>query len=162
MDERLSQETERLFHKKIMLYNDLLHCLNRETEALIDIDMDKLWNISMEKNEICSKIKSLREEIISTLFDQTLDRDAFKLTQVLDLIPGEQRSKFQELYRTLIKLKSEVEALREENMTYIDDSLHFLDEMISIITGETKSQVMYNDRCHLSQTGTSFHLLREA
>jgi hypothetical protein len=103
---------------------------------------------------ICSKIKSIRQEIISAI-NPGVDQKTFIPNQILDLIPRENRAKFQKLYLTLRGLKAEIEALRKENMIIIDDSLHFFDEMISVITGETKSKIMYNEKCHLSKPSTN-------
>jgi len=161
MDDTIIQLLEGLFYKKIMLYNDLLHCFKKERESLINIDVDNLWRISREKEQICSKIKSVRQEIISAI-NPGIDQKSFIPKQILELIPGKNRTKFQELYLTLTRLKGEIEALRKENMIFIDDSLQFLDEMISIITGETKSKIMYNDKCHLSRSDTNILLSREA
>ena len=121
---------------------------------MLNIDVDNLWNVSKEKEVICSKIQSIRQEIISTINPGT-DQKTFIPNQILDLIPRENRAKFQKLYLTTKRLKTEIEALRRENMTFIDDSLHFLDEMISVITGETKSKIMYNEKCHLSKPSTN-------
>ena len=35
MDERIIQTLENLIYEKIILYNDLLHCLEKERETLI-------------------------------------------------------------------------------------------------------------------------------
>jgi hypothetical protein len=161
MDDTIIQLLERLFYNKIMLYNDLLHCFKKERESLLNIDVDNLWNISKEKEVICSKIKSIRQEIISAI-NLNIDQKSFIPNQILELIPGENRAKFQKLYLTLTRLKGEIEALRKENMIFIDDSLHFLDETISIITGETKSKIVYNDKCQLSRSDTNILLSREA
>lgn len=162
MDDTMMQSLEKLFYRKIMLYNDLLHYFKKERESLMNIDLDELWRISKEKEDICSEIESTRQEILSTIADPKMDPESFHLKQILDVIPRENRVKFQELYRTLINLKSEVDVLRKENMAFIDDSLRFLDEMISIITSEGQSKTMYNDRCHLSKSGAPILLSREA
>lgn len=154
MDDTIIQSLEGLFYKKIMLYNELLDCFKKERESLLNIDVDNLWNVSKEKEVICSKIQSIRQEIISAINPGT-DQKTFIPNQILDLIPRENRAKFQKLYLTTKRLKTEIEALRRENMTFIDDSLHFLDEMISVITGETKSKIMYNEKCHLSKPSTN-------
>ena len=46
---------EKLFYKKIMLYNDLLYCFEEERKSLISIDINKLWKLSKEKDELCGK-----------------------------------------------------------------------------------------------------------
>jgi len=161
MDENIIQLLEKLFFTKIMLYHDLLDFFNKEKESLINVDLDNLWNISKEKEEICLKIQSIQQEIISTV-NPGMEQQPFSLNQVLNMIPGDRRALFQKEYLALMKLKNEIKALRKENIILIDDSLQFLDEMISVITGECKSSIMYNDKCHLSQPGTNLLLSREA
>lgn len=151
---------EKLFYKKIMLYNDLLHCFEEERKFLISIDLNQLWRLSKEKDEICSHIKSIRREM-SVAVNLETEQDAFNLNLVMDLIPGKYRDKFKKLYLRILKLKGEIEILRRQNILYIDDSLEFLDEMISIITGETESGYIYNDRCHFNESGSRSFLTRE-
>ena len=161
MEDIIVQSIEKLICKKILLYNDLLHCFMEERDSLINIDLDKLWRVSKEKEAICSNINSIRQEIISAV-NPGIDLKAFDLNRILDLIPWESRSKFNKLYLRLVKLKSEIDALRKENMSFMDDSIRFLDEMISIITGEAKAKIIYNEKCHLSKPCTNILLRREA
>jgi hypothetical protein len=151
---------EKLFYKKIMLYNDLLYCFEEERKSLIRIDLNKLWGLSKEKDEICAQIKSIRREM-SVAVNLENDPDAFSLNLVMDLIPEKYTDKFKKLYLRILKLKGEIEILRKQNILYIDDSLEFLDEMISIITGETDSGYIYNDRCHFNKSGSRSFLARE-
>jgi hypothetical protein len=151
---------EKLFYKKIMLYNDLLYCFEEERKSLIRIDLNKLWGLSKEKDEICAQIKSIRREM-SVAVNLENEPDAFSLNLVMDLIPEKYTDKFKKLYLRILKLKGEIEILRKQNILYIDDSLEFLDEMISIITGETDSGYIYNDRCHFNKSGSRSFLARE-
>ena len=151
---------EKLFYKKIMLYNDLLYCFEEERKSLIRIDLNKLWGLSKEKDEICAQIESIRREM-SVAVNPENEQDAFNLNQIMDLLPEEYRDKFKKLYLRILKLKGEIEILRKQNILYIDDSLEFLDEMISIITGESDSGYIYNDRCHFKKSGSRSFLTRE-
>ena len=151
---------EKLFYKKIMLYNDLLYCFEEERKSLIRIDLNKLWGLSKEKDEICAQIKSIRREM-SVAVSSENEQDAFSLNQVMNLIPEKYRDRFKKLYLRILKLKGEIEILRRQNILYINDSLEFLDEMISIITGETDSGYIYNDRCHYNKSGSRSFLARE-
>ena len=151
---------EKLFYRKIMLYNDLLYCFEEERKSLIRIDLNKLWGLSKEKDEICAQIKSIRREM-SVAVNLENEQDAFSLNQVMDLIPEKYTDKFKKLYLRILKLKGEIEILRRQNILYINDSLEFLDEMISIITGETDSGYIYNDRCHYNKSGSRSFLARE-
>jgi hypothetical protein len=151
---------EKLFYKKIMLYNDLLYCFEEERKSLIAIDINRLWSLSKEKDEICARIKTIRQEM-SVAVNLEKGPDAFNLNQVMDCIPGKYTDSFKKLYIRILKLKGEIEILRKQNILYIDDSLEFLDEMISIITGETDSGYIYNDRCHFNKSGPRSFLTRE-
>lgn len=159
--EALNVDTiEKLFYKKIMLYNDLLYCFEEERKSLIRIDLKKLWGLSKEKDEICAQIKSIRQNM-SVAVNLENEQDSFNLNLVMDLIPGKYMDKFKKLYLRILKLKGEIEILRKQNILYIDDSLEFLDEMISIITGETDSGYIYNDKCHFNKSGSRSFLARE-
>ena len=151
---------EKLFYKKIMLYNDLLYCFEEERKSLIRIDLKKLWGLSKEKDEICAQIKSIRQNM-SVAVNLENEQDSFNLNLVMDLIPRKYMDKFKKLYLRILKLKGEIEILRKQNILYIDDSLEFLDEMISIITGETDSGYIYNDKCHFNKSGSRSFLARE-
>jgi len=161
MDEGAIQSLERLLHKKIMLYHDLLECFKEEREYLINVDLDELWSISKKKEELCARIQSIRQEIIACTFPGT-NRESFYLAQVFELIPKDKRATCHALYLTLTRIKSEIEVLRKENMIYIDDSLQLLDEIMSIITGNTTGRIIYNDKCHFCKSGTNTLLSREA
>ena len=151
---------EKLFYEKIMLYNDLLHCFKTESELLIRIDLDKLWKTSKEKETICTRIAAARKEIVSAANPEK-DQESFDLNRIMDLIPRGYKAEFQKLYLRLIKLKSEMDMLRKQNMIFIDDSLEFLDQMIAIITGNDRTQSVYNDKCHFSKSGSYVFLSRE-
>ncbi len=154
------QSIEELIYNKILLYDDLLHCFMEERDSLININLDKLWRISKEKTEICSKIENIRLEIISTV-SKDANRKEFDLNSIPDLAPLERKPKFHKLFIRLIRLKTEIDALRKENMSFMDESLRFLDEMVSIITGEATARIVYNNKRYLSKPGTNILLSRE-
>jgi hypothetical protein len=159
MEDHIIRSLERLLHEKILLYNDLLHCFHEERASLIAMDLDKLWRISGEKDEICTTISAVREEIVLQCALGEA-RKPFDLNKILALIPDDKRGPFQKYRLTLVKLRFEIEVLRKENTRFVDDSLRFLDEMISIITGESGSQ-MYDGRCNVSKAGGKILLSRE-
>lgn len=161
MEEATAEFLEKSLFEKIFLYDDLLFCFKKEKEALINMDMESLWNISKEKDELCSKIDNVRQKILSAVGPET-DHKQFTPAHILGIIPEKSRSKFRELYHTLQKLKNEIDDLRELNMNAVDHSLKFLDEIISIITGQVRQDFVYNGRRRLSPSGSSMILNREA
>jgi hypothetical protein len=160
MEDEVIRSIEKLFFKKIMLYNDLLHYLKEERESLISIDLDKLWRISKKKEEACTDIESTKQKIIFALSLQE-DQKSFNFNRITEAIPEKFKAKFQNLYLRILKIKGEIEVLRIQNMTFIDDSLNFMDEIISIITGEAESRVIYNDKCRFNKSGPNLFLNRE-
>ena len=160
MDTLTMDVIEKFFYEKIMLYNDLLHCFEVERKALIEIDINKLWELSKEKDEICETITSIRKAMMASVYPAE-DHEKFHLNRIMDAIPKNHREKFEKLYLRILKLKAEIEILRKQNILYIDDSLKFMDEMISILTGETDSEFVYNDRCHFRSSGPHLILSRE-
>jgi len=160
MDGKIIQSLERLFCDKILIYNDLLDCLYRERDSLINMDLDELWKISKDKEALCSKIAAIRQEIMA-LTKPGSAQGPFNLNDIMALISDEFNPRFQKLYLKLVKLKSEIDALRKENMVFIDDSLEFLDEMISVISGGRRAKVQYDERCQINKSGHNMILSRE-
>jgi len=89
------------------------------------------------------------------------DHQSFNLKRIMECIPRKYKTDFQKLYLRILKLKGEIEVLRIQNMTVIEDSLDFMDEIISIITGETESRIIYNDKCRFGKSGPNLFLNRE-
>ena len=147
MDTFIMDMIEKFLYEKIMLYSDLLNCFEAERKALIKIDINKLWELSKEKDEICEKIKSVRMAILNSIHPAE-DHESFHLNRIMENILKNHKEKFEKLYLRILKLKGEIEILRKQNIHYIDDSLEFMDEMISILTGEAEPSFIYNDRCH--------------
>jgi flagellar biosynthesis/type III secretory pathway chaperone len=160
MEEAIVEFLEKNLYEKIFLYNDLLLCFKKEKDALVNMDMDNLWNISKEKDELCSKIDSIRQKIFSAVGSEA-GQQHLAPTMIMDFLPEKNRSKFHELYSTLRKLKNEIDALRELNVRAVDHSLKFLDEIISIITGQVRQDDIYNGRCRLNQSRSNMILSRE-
>lgn len=161
MDKDTLQYLEEIFYKKILHYNDLRASFQREKAALIDLDMDVLWEVSREKEELCATIQGIRQELFSVCSERGLG-DVSNLGQVLDALPVENRAQFQALYHSISRLKGEIDAMRKENMSHVDNSLQFLDEIISVITGGDRGKPIYDDRSQLRKPANAVLLSREA
>lgn len=160
MEETIAEFLEKNLCEKIFLYNDLLVCFNNEKEALINMDLDNLWSISKEKDELCSKINSIRQKILSAVHFES-DQKHLVPALIISRMPAGDRAKFQKLCDTLQKLKNEIDAIRELNMRSVDHSLKFLDEIISIISGQARQDFIYNDTRRLNQSRSNMILSRE-
>ena len=160
MNETNLPSLEELLREKIALYCRLRDCFVRERQCLISMELDHLWALSDEKHELCSKIESLREAIVSRL-QPPQAKGTFDVHQILDALPREQKASFQNLHHRLIGVKAEIENLRKENKAFVEESLQVLDEMHSILTGEALSQSMYDRKFQFRQMGSRLHLSRE-
>jgi flagellar biosynthesis/type III secretory pathway chaperone len=149
---------EALFQNKIMLYYDLRECLKNEQAYLIQLDLNRLWEVSRTKESLCAELTALRNEIMALVHRS--ETDTFpNLNDLMALLPQEGKTVFQGLCYRLTELRSEVEALRKENMHYVNDSLQFIDEIIAIISGAAQNREIYDRRCQLKK-GTNPLLLR--
>lgn len=160
MDDSTIQYLEKIIYKKILCYSELQRCFEKERQALIDLDIEALWEISKEKETLCTKIEQLRRELSSTLVGSE-DGAFVSLREIIEIIPVDKRSQFRKLNHTLNRYKSEIDMIRKENKTHIEDSLQFLDEMISLITGEVEPHVLYNNKSRLNKSSNRMVLSRE-
>ena len=156
----IMQQLEDKFYQKILRYNDLLDCLKRERACLVGIDMDLLWDISFEKEEICSSLKSLRQEIMA-LISSDESQQWTSLDQILVSEPGENQERLKQLTHTVNRLKAEIETLRKENIRFVDHSLQFIDEIISILAGNTPTNNVYNQKCRFKKSVNNMLLYKE-
>jgi hypothetical protein len=131
------QSLEALFYKKIILYQEVVECLEQERDCLIKTDMEALWEISDKKQSVVLHIQDIREEILSLLteasVDHHMDGKNFSLTTVLSLIPHGERERFRKPYLSLVNLEGETRQRSEENKRFVEKSLDFLDELIGIL-----------------------------
>ncbi len=156
----IMQQLEDKFYQKILRYNDLLDCLKRERACLVGIDLNSLWDISFEKEEICSGLKSLRQEIMSLISsDESQQRES--LDQILISVPGENRERLKQLMHTVNRLKAEIETLRNENIRFVDHSLQFIDEIMLILAGKTPTSHVYNQKCRIKNGVNNMLLCKE-
>ncbi len=144
---------EKDLQKKVLLYKEIVECLKRERKCLIDVDMDKLWNISKEKHNIVSEIHAIRKTLLERVRDIVpefhTDGKDFRLSQISPYIPPDYQERFKNLYHTIMGLKAEIKTRGSENTLIIEDSIGVLDEIISIITEAGRSQATYNRECCL-------------
>jgi len=160
MNEETIQLIERLLLEKALRYADLVECFKKERAHLTSLEIEPLWAVSEEKNRLCTEIETLRSRIAlqgsvgegATVYDPH---------RILESIPATQRGPVRNVFLRILKLKKEVEIMRQENRAFIDDSLEFLDEMISILSGEGDAQMLYTGRSRLRRQESLVTLSRE-
>ncbi len=165
MEKATVQGLHEMFSKKLNLYRGLAENFQRERECLINVDIDKLWEVSREKEELCSSIESVRRDIAGFVEgrdgDEETEHSSFDINCVMPVIPEENLPGFQRLNRDIQRLKMEIESMRQENIMFIEDSLSFLDDMLSAILREARADTVYNSKRHINRPpGTSAILSR--
>jgi FlgN protein len=152
---------EELLWEKIALYGRLRDCFLRERQCLISMEVDQLWALSDEKRQLCSRIESLREKILHQLKPDT-KQESLDVNQIIRELPRERRSGFRNLHLRLVEIKAEIKNLRRDNKAFIEHSLEFLDEMLSILTGEAMTQSLYDRSSTIRPMESRIHLSSEA
>jgi len=140
---------ENLFYEKILLYQDLVECLKRERDVLINTDMDALWEIADQKQSVISRIEAVRDKILSALSEAAvvhrMDAVSFDLASVYSLIPNMHAERIKKSYLSLVNLKGEIQRRSQENRLFIEECLNFLDELIGIIADTGKQNAVYDN-----------------
>jgi flagellar biosynthesis/type III secretory pathway chaperone len=162
----LIQTLEDLFYEKLILYQELVECLKQERQFLIKTDMDALWEISDKKQSIVPRIERVREKMLATLSDASIDHgmdvSSFRLATVLSVIPYTDRGRFKKVYMSLVGLESETRQRSRENRLFVQQSLDFLDELIGIIANAHTPRPVYDGAGGLNKNGpTNLLLSRE-
>ncbi len=144
------QRIEQQMEKKRVLYQRLRDCFEREREALIQVEIDTLWGISSEKDVLCREISDVKHELIETA--APFCPGPFDLNQLLMVLPRHCRSAFSESVGKIQVLKKEIDALKRQNIRFINESLQFMDQMMTMISGSGKdsSPAVYNRQCGLN------------
>lgn len=116
------QTIEETYRKKVSLFQDLLNCVIAEREDLIKVNIENLWVHMEEKQEILQAIEEAKRRI-----KNLVDEDpAYQKASL------KQRRRISELSKKIVRLKEEIRRTVKGNVTFIQDSLQFFDEMISI------------------------------
>lgn len=120
-----------IYSRRISLFQDLLNCVIRERDNLITRDIKGIWSSLEEKQSIIESIEETGQGLNGVTERDAVNRD----------MPEEDREKIIELSRNLIRLKQEIRARVKENVSFINETLGFFDEIISAMT------MSGDDRC---------------
>lgn len=113
-----------IYSRRIALFQDLLNCVIRERDNLINQDIKGIWASLAEKQSILDSIEETRHNLHGIT-----ERDMIRSD-----IPQEDRDKIMELSKTLIRLKQEIKVRVSENVLFINETLDFFHELISTMT----------------------------
>ena len=160
MNDDTIRQLRALLDEKLKRYTDLHGCFHEEKASLIDIDVDRLWQLSRRKEAICKKIELIRQRIARTFISgrQFSGRD---LKTIINSLPSGKEGDISILWRRILQLKREIDNMRKENLQYVRQSLRFLDEILSTITGDAATETRYGVNRKLQKRFTASLLSRE-
>lgn len=125
-----TRKIEDVYGEKVSLLRTLLECLNAERENLIHLDVKGLWSLMEEKNKLLFSIQETEKEI-SACNAQIPDKKKSSLREV-----NENR-------REIRRLKQEIGARVRENVSFIEETLLFFDEIISVFASGARAEYSY-------------------
>ena len=129
------KDIKAVFHKKISLFKELLNCVSRERDNLIDLDLKNIWTVMEEKQRIVNAIEETDNELKEMVGTKG---------NIYKNIPANERPSVMELSKTLSGLREEIRVRLEENVTFIKETLGFFHEIISIFTMGNRSEIAYS------------------
>ena len=122
------------YQKEIALHQELLECLSRERDHLVDLNLENLWSLMEEKTRILKSIEETRETIKAHRDEQQRTQESSsEVRRIVTSFSGK-----------IDRLKGEIRARVRENVSFIQDTLGFLDEMISIFITGAQPAPVYN------------------
>ncbi|GEM_PF-1823440 len=120
-----------IYLRRISLFQDLLKCVIRERDNLINQDIKGIWDSLAEKQAILDSLEETKNQFYGIKEKDLVRHD----------IPQEDRDKIMELSKTLVRLRQEIRTRVGENVAFISETLEFFHELISAMT------MNEDDRC---------------
>jgi flagellar biosynthesis/type III secretory pathway chaperone len=141
-------QIERQVGKKRQLYQKLKDCFEKERQALIRVDIDTLWKISSEKETLCMEISQVKKELADAAASWC--PPPFDLNRLYALLPRTGRQAFSRSVCQISLLKKEIDQLRQHNMAFMNESLEFMDQVMTLLSGTgggSDGPAVYNRQC---------------
>ncbi len=131
--EHNNKEIKSLYMKRIEMYRDLLSCIKRERENLMSQDINGIWNILEEKNNILCSIKEMNDRIVALRGEK----------EVTENLSDEEKKTFINLSATFTLLKDEIGARIRENNLFIRETLGFINDIFSTLAKGSEREANY-------------------
>lgn len=139
----LPKELFELLEEDVDLYRSLLSLLGKERECLHTLSVEDLCSITKAKETEILKIKVLEENIkdmAALLLRQKIDPDdEISLTALAKAANTSQAKVLRGYLSILTKLKANIEDENVYNKRFIEDSLEYLEDAMSILVPRTNS-----------------------
>ncbi|MFZ0451539.1 MAG: flagellar protein FlgN [Desulfatiglandaceae bacterium] len=124
----LETQIENTYERQTSLLGDLRDCLEMERESLMEVDVDRLWELMEKKNALAMDVERTGNEIKCLMAAGFPDSTENPRSSALKEWPW-----YKALHSKTTLLKEEIRVRIEENQVFIKDSLGFFDELMNII-----------------------------
>jgi flagellar biosynthesis/type III secretory pathway chaperone len=149
--ESLSAKMEVVYRKKVSLLRELLGCLAQERENLIVPNVLNLWSLMEEKQRLLASISETEEEIRGLKNQELSVRE----------VSGTDRNPVTTLSHEIRRLGEEIKARVRENVSFIQETLLFFDEIISIFASGGRAEYSYEPVLKRQKISSSLIYKRE-
>ena len=150
-----SSGIEEAYQKKVSLLQALLGCLHLEQESLITMNLKSLWSLMERKDSLLDSIGLTDQEIRAVeALGSVGGADGTDL-------PKEVRQAVRGLSREIQRLKMEIRARVKENVSFIQETLRFFDEIVSIFAAGNRPEVSYEPQPGRARMSSSLIYQRE-
>ena len=133
-----------LYLKRISLYEDLLGCIKRESDNLINQNIKGIWSSLDEKKEILEAI-----EESNTCFPENPGTNPVPAN-----FPRQDRDAIMQFKIKLGDLKQEISVRVKENVSFINETLGFINDLFWAFSNIDKKPDTY-DRSLKKRNGSS-------
>ncbi len=122
-----------LYLERISLYENLLSCIKKESDNLINRNIKGIWASLDEKKDILEAIEENNRHFPENKC----------LNPSLSEITGQDRDAVIQLTRKLGHLKMEISTRTKENVSFINDTLGFINDIFSALGNKDKKNDTY-------------------
>lgn len=154
-----SSGIEEAYQRKVSLLQALLGCLHLEQESLVTMNLKSLWSLMERKDSLLDSI-GLTDQEIRAAEAQVSDGGSDGGAQRADL-PKEVRQAVRGLSREIQRLKMEIRARVKENVSFIQETLRFFDEIVSIFAAGNRPELPYEPQPGRARMSSSLIYQRE-
>jgi flagellar biosynthesis/type III secretory pathway chaperone len=150
-----SGRIEDAYREKVSLLQGLLGCLRLEQESLVSMNLKSLWSLMEQKDGLLDSIGRTDQEIRAAEA-QVSDGGPARAD-----LPKEVRRAVRDLSREIQHLKMEIRARVKENVSFIQETLRFFDEIVSIFAAGNRTEPSYEPQPRRSRISSSLIYERE-
>lgn len=147
--ESLLLRLHNLLKNQNTLLQELLSYLEKEQQCIINLSIDQLYEITKLKETNILKMKLLKESVQDVLARLApmvdLQNKKMSLVQLIERIPhGHYRQKVKEAHQTALFLARSIETRNQGNKSFIQESLRYIDDSISMLTNSHQKLGAYH------------------